>query len=59
MVAETCDDLNGSRSASGAHTRHRLHDARVAMIFTVFSEEVVPLYYERDQDGLPRSWIRK
>ena len=22
-------------------------------------EEVIPLYYQRDQDGLPRGWIKR
>ncbi len=30
------------------------HDA----LFTLLEREVVPLYYERDESGLPRGWIR-
>ena len=26
-------------------------------LYTVLEREVVPLYYDRDQDGLPRKWI--
>ena len=26
---------------------------------TVIAEEVVPLYYQRDRDGLPRAWISR
>ena len=31
------------------------HDA----LFTLLEREVVPLYYERDEEDLPRGWIRK
>ena len=24
-----------------------------------FSDEVIPLYYQRDRDGLPRGWIKR
>jgi len=30
------------------------HDA----LFSLLEREVVPMYYERDEDGLPRRWIR-
>jgi starch phosphorylase len=26
-------------------------------LYTVLEREVVPLYYDRDQNGLPRKWI--
>lgn len=27
------------------------------MLFEVLEQEVVPLFYERDGDGVPRSWV--
>jgi starch phosphorylase len=27
-------------------------------LFQVLEKEVVPLFYERDSDGLPRTWIK-
>ena len=36
------------------------HDARDAeSMLRVLRDEVVPLYYERDRDGLPREWIAR
>ena len=37
---------------------HRRPRRRVALT-TCSSEEVIPLYYERDVDGLPRHWIQR
>ena len=35
-------------------------DARdAADLYRVLSEEVIPLYYDRDIDGLPRHWIKR
>ena len=28
-------------------------------LYRTLSEEVIPLYYERDRDGLPRGWITR
>jgi starch phosphorylase len=28
-------------------------------LFNVLEKEVIPLYYERDSDGLPHGWIRR
>jgi starch phosphorylase len=33
------------------------HDA--AALYDLLEREVIPLYYERDADGLPRQWIRR
>ena len=36
------------------------HDARDAhALMRVMRDEVVPLYYDRDRDGLPREWIAR
>ena len=54
--AEAYDGLNGFAIGSGeTHTSIQLHDFRDGeALFKVLRDEVIPLYYERDQDGLPR-----
>jgi starch phosphorylase len=34
-------------------------DADADAIYTALEQQVVPLYYERDDDNLPREWIRR
>jgi glycogen phosphorylase len=42
------------------HTSIDVHDARDGeALRSVLEEEVVPLYYDRDRDGLPRKWIAR
>jgi starch phosphorylase len=42
------------------HTSIDIHDDRDAeALVTVLRDEVVPLYYDRDRDGLPRGWIAR
>ncbi len=37
-----------------------VHDRQDAhSLYRVLKEEVIPLYYRRDQDGLPISWIAR
>ena len=59
--AEAYDGLNGFAIGNGrTHTRMDIHDARDAEdLYRVLRDEVVPLYYNRDQDGLPRGWIKR
>jgi starch phosphorylase len=59
--AEAYDGLNGFAIGLGkTHTNEAVHDARDAKdLFRVLSKEVVPLYYQRDGDGLPREWIKR
>jgi starch phosphorylase len=59
--AEAYDGLNGFVIGTGrTHTDHDIHDKRDAEdLNRVLREEVIPLYYERDGDGLPRGWIRR
>jgi glycogen phosphorylase len=59
--AEAYDGLNGFAIGVGrTHSNTEIHDARDGDdLLRVLTEEVVPLYYERDQDGLPRGWIRR
>jgi len=59
--AEAYDGLNGFAIGSGrTHTDMNVHDARDAEdLLRVLREEVIPLYYHRDRDGLPRGWIKR
>ena len=59
--AEAYDGLNGFAIGRGeTHTSEVVHDIRDAdALLTVLREEVIPLYYERDRDGLPRRWIAR
>ena len=59
--AEAYDGLNGFAIGAGeTHTSVDVHDRRDgdALIQTL-QDEVVPLYYDRDSDGLPRRWIAR
>jgi glycogen phosphorylase len=57
--AEAYDGLNGFAIGRGEmHTSEAIHDARDGeALLSVLRDEVVPRYYERDADGLPREWI--
>jgi starch phosphorylase len=59
--AEAYDGLNGFAIGTGrTHTRAEVHDRRDAEdLLRVLREEVIPLYYQRDRDGLPRGWIKR
>ena len=59
--AEAFDGANGFAIGLGdVHSSAAVHDARDgAALLRVLREEVVPLYYERDADGLPRERIRR
>ena len=59
--AEAYDGFNGFAIGSGrTHSSMNVHDARDSEdLYRVLREEVIPLYYERDHDGLPRGWIKR
>ncbi|MBV8114067.1 MAG: alpha-glucan family phosphorylase, partial [Silvibacterium sp.] len=59
--AEAFDGLNGFAIGKGrTHSNMQIHDQRDGEdLYRVLHEELIPLYYERDQDGLPRGWIRR
>jgi starch phosphorylase len=59
--AEAYDGLNGFPIGMGeTHTSPEVHDYRDGeALVRVLREEVIPLYYERDRDGLPRNWIAR
>ncbi|MCU1298074.1 MAG: alpha-glucan phosphorylase, partial [Acidobacteriaceae bacterium] len=59
--AEAYDGLNGFAIGTGrTHTNMDVHDSRDGEdLYRVLKEEVIPLYYKRDGDGLPRGWIKR
>ena len=59
--AEAFDGANGFAIGKGTqHVDDRITDARdAADLYRVLSEEVIPLFYDRDIDGLPRHWIKR
>ncbi len=59
--AEAYDGRNGFAIGHGtAHVDDRVTDARdAADLYRVLTDEVIPLYYDHDMDGLPRHWIKR
>ncbi len=59
--AEAYDGLNGFGIGAGeTHSDLEVHDRRDGeALLRVLRDEVVPIYYDRDQDGLPRAWIAR
>ncbi len=59
--AEAYDGSNGFAIGKGtAHVDDRVTDARdAADLHRTLTEEVIPLYYDRDIDGLPRHWVKR
>jgi starch phosphorylase len=58
---EAFDGANGFAIGKGTqHVDDRITDARdAADLHRVLTEEVIPLFYDRDIDGLPRHWIKR
>jgi starch phosphorylase len=59
--AEAYDGTNGFAIGHGkSHRDDKITDRRDAEnLFRAIEEEVVPMYYDRDVDGLPRHWIKR
>jgi starch phosphorylase len=59
--AEAYDGLNGFAIGAGrTNSNADVHDARDSEdLYRVLREEVIPLYFQRDRDGLPRGWIKR
>lgn len=59
--AEAFDGTNGFSIGNGTcHVDDAINDRRDAMeLYRVLEEEVIPLYYDRDVDGLPHAWISR
>ena len=59
--AEAYDGQNGFAIGTGrTHSNMNVHDERDGEdLYRVLHDEVIPLYYTRDSDGLPRGWIKR
>ena len=59
--AEAYDGQNGFSIGTGrTHSNMTVHDAQDAdALQRTLRDEVIPLYYQRDNDGLPRGWIKR
>ncbi|HEX3654978.1 MAG TPA: alpha-glucan family phosphorylase [Pirellulales bacterium] len=58
--AEAYDGSNGFAIGKGtSHVSYEINDRRDATdLYRVLKQQVIPLYYDRDIDGLPRHWIK-
>ena len=58
--AEAYDGKNGFAIAQGtSHISDEVTDHRDALsLYDALESKVIPLFYERDADGLPRQWIK-
>jgi starch phosphorylase len=59
--AEAYNGSNGFAIGKGMqHVDERITDTRdAADLYRVLNDEVIPLYYDHDIDGLPRHWIKR
>lgn len=59
--AEAYDGANGFAIGRGTqHVDDAITDARDAeSLYSVLENEVIPMFYNRDIDGLPREWIKR
>ncbi len=59
--AEAYDGINGFAIGTGrTHSNMNVHDTRDGEdLMRTLREDVIPLYYQRDRDGLPRGWIKR
>ncbi|REJ67887.1 MAG: alpha-glucan family phosphorylase [Planctomycetota bacterium] len=57
--AEAYNGSNGFAIGQGrSHVSDETTDARdAADLYRVLEDELIPMYYDRDDDGLPREWI--
>ena len=58
--AEAYDGSNGFAIGKGtSHVSEEINDQRDGEdLYRVLEEQVVPLFYDRDIDGLPRQWVK-
>src|SRR5579871_5615258 len=59
--AEAYDGINGFAIGTGkTHSNMNVHDTRDGEdLLRTLRDQVIPLYYQRDRDGLPRGWIKR
>jgi starch phosphorylase len=58
--AEAYDGSNGfaiGRGGEHADWQHQDQDD-LGALYHVLENEVVPMFYQRDEDGVPRDWVR-
>ncbi len=58
--AEACDGSNGFAIGTGrSHVNDEVTDRRdAAALYDVLEQRVIPIFYDRDVDGLPHDWIK-
>ena len=58
---EGYDGTNGFAIGEDAHVENVDEQDRIdsANLFKALTEEVIPLYYKRDEQGVPREWIQR
>jgi starch phosphorylase len=57
---EACDGTNGWGINGEVVADHAAQDARdAAALYDLLEQEVVPLFYDRDDDGIPRRWVSR
>jgi starch phosphorylase len=58
--AEAYDGANGFAIGGGtSHMSDEITDRRDAeSLYEVLTKQVIPTFYDRDVDGLPRAWIK-
>ncbi len=59
--AEAYDGKNGFAIGTGrTHSNQEIQDSRDGEdLYRVLTEEVIPLYFDRDRDDLPQQWISR
>ena len=57
---EACDGTNGWAISGEVVADHAAQDAQdAAALYDLLEYEVVPLFYDRDDRGIPRNWVRR
>ena len=58
--AEAYDGTNGWALSGEVDPDHSAQDARdAAALYDLLEQQIVPAFYDRDADGLPRSWLAR
>jgi starch phosphorylase len=58
--AEAYNGTNGWAIPGDILFDHGMQDSRdAAMLFDIIEHEVVPLFYQRDEQGIPRGWVQR
>jgi starch phosphorylase len=58
---EACDESNGwTIGEAKSYGDREMQDREDSLsLYGVLERDIIPLYYDRDADGLPREWIRR